>query len=166
MEGGALRIAPLLWSAAFARSSRNLSNSERHNCCCYRRVFFVCVCVCEHMTSQEVIDNYERLFLHYNGGNERRRYLHWTLPLSLKTALPANTINTKIISYFIKHHFFFFFFKLQNTFCRDTCFLSPYHTIPICQYHSAQSFSLVASERKSNQERDKVTQVFKLRLHS
>lgn len=39
---------------------------------------------------------------------------------------------------------------------RETCVLLPYHKITICQYRSAERFSLVASKRKSNQERGEV----------
>lgn len=91
-------MAPLLRSDAFARSSRNLSKSERHS------NGYVCVYVCERMTTQEVHDNYETVPLHDSGGDET--YLCWTLPHLLMTALPVypHRGNT---SCFIRHHITF-----------------------------------------------------------
>lgn len=39
-------------------------------------------------------------------------------------------------------------FLFQNKVDKVTCFLAPYHSITIGQYHCALSFSLVASKRK------------------
>lgn len=83
------------------------------------------------------------LFLHQNSGNERRTYLHWTLPRWLKTALP-------VFPSTIKHKDALpnsALYPFQNdTICRKTGL--PYHWITICQYRSAPTFWLVASKRK------------------